>query len=846
MATTVIDSAQIQLNRLYLESEQAHHTGASTAEGPSVLQRVAEIINRVFRPTGVDVLERPIEFKPSPLVVLVESYEKWRASDFQHPWSEYHFRQAIDLLSDADRSLFVDLFFQRFFTEEDHDALILAKYPEVFTAILDEDAKRAMLQTMRQTLSLSLEEKAAWMKAHLASDPVFEIDDFLRSKFSALDISQKDEVNNLIQELSRQEGVEGPIAPVDVRVGNRIWQMRFALAWNWHEENHRKLALEGVSRDLLGRFRPLDQLLLARSAILEPIRAGGAEELNPLQVQVLCDRAEFLAMLMDAKAALCSKHPEFEAIFSDSSHPLFALWKEKEMFALFHPCPANENQREADLHKMQRISLGIASVLVTEQSAKDTEILLTVLLKQNTSHPRQDQIQGAVDLRNIQISGKKAALRGRIQPSWESRCKSVFTVPPESGEGVIAKYKPNHRSIVAREVAGYEIDSLMGLGMTPPTGIAQFSLKQSLIHLKMQFEKVEWHGRRHHAALERAEERHQKKELAESEGRADEALLEKDLKLESRLRAKQEAELAADNHRVAMDLCSQLGPILPYLYESLRIRYSQEANGHDLFWGIGCFVTDHYRALAIADFLESPAYIEFLQSSEFEKTAEKGSIQKWVNPEHGSIKRVIDFLLSDSEAGAILKNEIPESLVQLYCILGILKASQDGFSGNAFIYQNDTKWLYEFDDEASLPTSHEYWKVRMWQFGLPQADTPFSSPILQLFSNPDMLARLGNYAQTKQGSEISPESWDRQRERVEKMIQLFQMELAKATPTLAPRDLFFEVFGGREDYSEGCKRGFNPWHIFEYCLGEYGRGAYFNEDGCDRTILHRNLEVLYS
>lgn len=520
----------------------------------------------------------------------------------------------------------------------------------------------------------------------------------------------------------------------------------------------------------------------------------------------LLKKGEFLHQLRKCKEALIQKHPTFP--LNDPAHPLYRKWKEKELNVLLISNLGND-------------LLEVLNCLIKgESDALSDEFLLEVILNRFSFHPREEQIKGQYDLRNIRKMGMQQATRKGFEPSVESRCKSIFTVHSEDSTR-IGKYKPNPMGAAAREVKCAAYDSLLGTEMTPPTGFAYFSMRRSLSSLKEAFQLVEDKGK-----ILRNLEKSKEWNLA-------------------KLCQNEMMQL----HKEAMNQAADFPPeIQQKLYGCLSVRYSHEDfNAGNGFWHESDLkiVPDKYRIMAIDDLLKSEAFFNFEAAHLFEKKDKLGSIQRWINEPH---QRVIEFIVQDPTAGKKM-GEIPKSHVHLYCILGLIKGSRDGFSGNAlvtFAEDKKVKRIHEFDDERSMPNTNEWHQFRLWQFGLPQANLAFDRTTLMLLCKTNLLKQMQVYNRSDVNGSILPISYQAQEKRIAKMMELFESELKKPSPTLTPRDLFFEVFGGRENFEYWNRiheHKHSPWHVFEYDTGEVGRGAYFTSSGEKGTLL-ANLDHL--
>jgi hypothetical protein len=154
----------------------------------------------------------------------------------------------------------------------------------------------------------------------------------------------------------------------------------------------------------------------------------------------------------------------------------------------------------------------------------------------------------------------------------------------------------------------------------------------------------------------------------------------------------------------------------------------------------------------------------------------------------------------------------------------------------------------EFDDEKTMPPDNWWKRFRIWQLGPPQAGVPFDLTTLVVFSRFKLLKDIQAYNRGDRRELLSSQVYQAQERRVAAMIELFQKEIGKSVRTLTPRDLFFEVIGGRENFQYWTQtQGLNPWEVFEYRTGMQQEGGYF----CDKShlkaveALHRTFDVLY-
>ena len=181
------------------------------------------------------------------------------------------------------------------------------------------------------------------------------------------------------------------------------------------------------------------------------------------------------------------------------------------------------------------------------------------------------------------------------------------------------------------------------------------------------------------------------------------------------------------------------------------------------------------------------------------------------------------------------------SLAHLHMLSGIIKGSTDNSSGNTmFILTADETEIVdikEFDDEFSSPEENDYRNMRLWQMGLPAANQPFSKATIMLFLqgnwdtqiekyNVTILKSLEEKIKHREKSHLSTshlttlhisysKAFEAQKNRILSLKEKFQEQLAQATVTLTPRELFFTVFGGMEEFQSTKQLGFSALDFFD-------------------------------
>lgn len=217
----------------------------------------------------------------------------------------------------------------------------------------------------------------------------------------------------------------------------------------------------------------------------------------------------------------------------------------------------------------------------------------------------------------------------------------------------------------------------------------------------------------------------------------------------------------------------------------------------------------------------------------------RGVLQQWIP---GIMFRAYD-LLKWEDAPQKLKS-IPKALVHLHVLSGLIKGSLDNSSGNTiFTFSDDYRitGIKEFDDELSLPSRGTYKDIRLWQLGLPQSAAPFDRATLMLFAGADWIEKIERYNRLKR---VPVEIHREQKRRLLAIIELFNSEIRKEIITLTPRDLFFHICGGREEYLSLLASGISPWEIFERELSGKCQMPFITEpEYVDRV--RGNLAALY-
>ena len=659
------------------------------------------------------------------------------------------------------------------------------------------------------------------------------LDPFLKQKVEKLNPQEKETLYGHVKAIGKEDGFD--IADSDKQWGKtfccqdfgvRSWVWRLARAWDKMpaavEQRQAQEETRQCQEQLLNFYRECEQrhgqqiafVLFKHCPTAQAAKTSSLTEIEEMKKDLML-RAEALFLLDKHKRAIAEKYVVL---------PLFTLhdkFREKELSLML--CPSVEFLQKAGFlpcsGKPAAFFALLDSLVKESHDLRSAELLLDVILKRFCLHPRPEQCSGAVELRELKQRGMRQAEKLCLSAASESRYKSVFSVVSEGNSKVIiAKYKPNCVSLVAREVKGYGYDSILALGMTPPTGFAKLSMQEALQSLKRSWEQVE---RKFQLALSSASD----PELAKiRHGKAQEA----------------QREAMAQFDRLPDGIKRDL-----YAYFSTRI-----VRGHEHYddgqkgWHDRDLMrySAESRALAIQDFLSSERYKNWIKNNELEAKDSLGSIQCWIK---GPASLVNDLLYLDERAGEKLK-QMPKVLVHLHCILGLVKGTGDGHPGNTMVrcaQDGSIQSIHEFDDERTLMDNNEHRSFRMYQFGLPQAMQPFDRTTLMLFSEDKLLRQICAYNRSDRKQMVNKSSYEAQEKRVAKMIQLFQEELRKEQITLTPQELFFKMLGGRDSYFYWTKQMCqNPLEVFEYRLSHFnGIGKHF----ASKAIASQNFNALY-
>jgi hypothetical protein len=734
-------------------------------------------------------------------------------------------------LSEEDQTLWIQLFVSRSLKDEDKSELLRSKHFRAFQGLdevsdpsLKKELTLNLLSCLEKSTVLTHGELTSWVWDHMLERIDQCIDAFknvLIQKMQRLPLDQQSELYGQLRAIAIEQD-KLVIQDWDQGWGqsylcqdqpNSPWAHRLVRGLDILEKNQRSgefIKLSNLCQSTFGA--ELTRRLFKHCPVISAVREGRKLCFTSQMQDDILLRGRFMWLLEYYQMELISKYETLQVIFKDPSHILYQMWKEKELRILLCPVAIENVGVEVEdllecLHSLAQDDMDFASA----------ELLLEVILKRGSFHPRQDHIGGELELRCLKDKGRKQAACMQLLPSKYSCYKSIYSVTGEGTE-ITGKYKPNPPSIVAREVRGYGYDSILGMGMTPPTGFARLSIQSALESLRDAFDLA---AKKHRRA----------QTLVESK----EAWL-----------AKLAFDEASELHERAMKQFSYFNEeIKKGLYGCMSVRlFGNEhfdSGRQGWFAADPNYISDTCRCLAIEDFLQSHYFETIKANSALGSADHLGSIQSWINKPS---QRVFEFMTSESHAGQKFK-EIPKVVVQLYCILGLIKGSTDGYSRNALVElrtDKKIKKILEFDDEKTMPPDNWWKRFRIWQNGLPQADLPFNRTTMVIFSRLKLLDDIQAYNRCDRRELLSGKVYEAQEKRVTKMIELFRKEI------LTPRDLFFEVIGGRNNFQYWTQnQGLNPWEVFEYRTGMQQENGYFCDKSRHKEVqaLHQTFDVLY-
>jgi hypothetical protein len=131
--------------------------------------------------------------------------------------------------------------------------------------------------------------------------------------------------------------------------------------------------------------------------------------------------------------------------------------------------------------------------------------------------------------------------------------------------------------------------------------------------------------------------------------------------------------------------------------------------------------------------------------------------------------------------------------------------------------------------------------MRIYILGLPQNDSPMSRALLLTLSHPGFIPLLTQYRErTKNYYQISQEAVDAQLERIQIIQKMCKEELQKEKLQLTPRDLFFEICGGKHLLEIGKQKGYPYMLMFAHLISDpyhYAQKDYSNHDSIPPSTL---------
>jgi hypothetical protein len=501
-----------------------------------------------------------------------------------------------------------------------------------------------------------------------------------------------------------------------------------------------------------------------------------------------------------------AKFPRLRLCVGDEFDARSRAWKAKEISFLVYP----GRMPGQTFFQFSSHFLPVVEQLIEEGDEKSAEIALDLLLRRESFHPMPQDFSEHLRLKEMEKIFPSTFLHTASESLW----KAVSVIPSSTDRQ--AKFKPLSKHDGIREAYAYQCDRIFGFGMTAPTKYISASIIcPFLFEINEQFKQADIEARNGH-------------------------------------------DQAADIHRKrGFDLLNHptfpavaRNAIFGVMYRLYGRNQDVEVLGEKLFYNYGGFsTTDAEKSIAIEVYLDSEDFLGHMRDFR-----QEGSLQLWKNDS----PRVYDVIVKNQNGGALLKSA-PKILAHLYALLGMIKGSKDCSSGNTLVVVDESTNrvvnFWDFDDERSMSASKNFWDLRIWQLGLPQCARPFDRSTLLLFTDQNLVEKL-KALQTSQ--HISREAYQEQNNRLNRIIELFRLELGKDQITLTPRELFFYLFGGREDFMR-IKQDFNnnktfgqegirisPIELFEFHLPEQGRGAWYTSNENEKLLVGRNMRALYS
>ncbi len=434
----------------------------------------------------------------------------------------------------------------------------------------------------------------------------------------------------------------------------------------------------------------------------------------------------------------------------------------------------------------------------------DAQYLLEVIHNQFTQRPAQRVLEKECALMGLRKLASRAIRERTLTDGWGLAYKTIFLLG--SKENPYGKYKPLNRQLAFMEKLGESYNALLGTDFAPPADGIELSIKKELEIIQDYF-----------------------KSTREQEG------LERFAQLPQRVKDS--------------------------IFHKLNLIKKLPESNSPAAWISG---SKEERLLAIQTYLEGGAYDRFKKDSPKEKNFTYGTLQCWVEGCSDARK-----LLREDPNGGQKISRIPVTVVQFYTILGIIKGCRDGHESNTLFKLNEhgeIAQLVDCDDEHIMPSENTYQNIRMWSLGFPQSAQPLSRPLMRMLAAPDFIEHFRRYNPKSKASD--PVIYERQEQRLLHMQMLCQAALSDPSKSLTVQDLYFELFGGREKYTELLTGGElykqmlrdvgmavpndpnppSPAIIFDHFMIDRIRHDYtvVRKDTVDFPMFQQNLRALYS
>ncbi|MBS0603582.1 MAG: hypothetical protein JSS60_00940 [Verrucomicrobia bacterium] len=521
--------------------------------------------------------------------------------------------------------------------------------------------------------------------------------------------------------------------------------------------------------------------------------------IEPIIQCELAIRMKCLSVLEKLQGQLNVRYPHLQLGTSDGDDIRSQAWRSHEAFILTFPSILESD----DLEQISHFCLVVQELINGNYDRASVGVIIDRLLLKESRRPLSSDLDSCLKLRKIQAMAKMKIASGTLARAKESLYKDIFVI--SSSDTKEGKVKPLHPRDAEREVYAYHCDRTFGFGMTAPTeGLRLGNLFQRVEEIRRAFESAK-----------------------NSERKKDDHSAEKSRRQAFELLSAPDFPSAVRN------------AIFGEMYHLCGEHRIVDGLGEKLFYGLEKErITDAQRAFAIQSYMNSSAFKEHMM-----KFGLQGSVQIWKN--HCS--RAYELIVQDPKGGDKLMTA-PKALVHLYALLGILKGSKDCSSGNTLVefdfFLQRVVNFWDMDDERSMPPSHDFRELRLWQMGLPQCAEPFDRATLLLFTDPSLLQKMKRLQSSPYFSRSEHRA---QMERLEKIVAVFAKELSKDQITLTPRELFFTLFpGSKEEFEKCADEVKSPIETFEFNLGNMGRGAWYSEIEDEVKSVRRNMQTLFS